>query len=146
MQSWLPLVAVALVGVPVQAAEQPAVAGIETGRYLTPRIETMSTDGVAGHTTFTVSVTAAQRSPQEDRAISIYAIFGEPKMQAHMVLPPCYHVPAPFGVNIGGTNPAFWEVSPNAQYDSWLSVGVTRGNVHNDISSIGIDWAVRNSP
>jgi hypothetical protein len=49
-------------------------------------------------------------------------------------------VPAPFGVNIGGTNPAFWQVKPEVKYDSWLTVGVTTGNVHNDISSIGIDW------
>jgi hypothetical protein len=26
------------------------------------------------------------------------------------------------------------------QFDSWLTVGISTGNVHNDISSIGIDW------
>jgi hypothetical protein len=143
MRAWARPVAVALLGVTVQAAEQPAVEGMETGRYLTPRIRTTSTSGIAGHTTFTVSVTLATRSPQQDSAISIYAIFGDSHNDAHLRLPPCYHVPAPFGVNIGGTNPAFWEVAPDAQYDSWLSVGETRGNVHNQISSIGIAWVVR---
>ena len=40
----------------------------------------------------------------------------------------------------GGTNPAFWAINADSQYDSWLTVGVTQGNVHNDVSSIGIDW------
>ena len=40
----------------------------------------------------------------------------------------------------GGTNPAFWSINADSQYDSWLTVGVTRGNVHNEVSSIGIDW------
>lgn len=148
MQPWAPSFAIALVSVAVQAAEQQhaAVNNIETGGYLTPQIQTKSTDGVAGYTTFTVSVIAARRSNDQDRAVSIYAIFGDADKGANLVLPPCFHVPPPFGVNIGGTNPAFWEVSADAQYDSWLSVGVTRGNVHNEISSIGIDWAVRTTP
>ena len=144
MRAWTRPFAVALLGAAVQASEKPAVAGMETGRYLAPLIRTTSTSGITGHTTFTVSVTAAPRSAQQDRALSVYAIFGDKQNDAHLRLPPCYHVPAPFGVNIGGTNPAFWAVSPDAQYDSWLSVGVTRGNVHNEISSIGIDWAVCN--
>ena len=145
MRAWARPVALALLGVSVQATEEPAVAGMEIGRYLTPHIRTTSTSGIAGHTTFTVSVTAANRAAQQDSAVCIYAIFGDNHADAHLRLPAAFHVAAPFGVNIGGTNPAFWEVSPDAQYDSWLSVSVTRGNVHNDISSIGIDWAVRSS-
>ena len=57
-----------------------------------------------------------------------------------MTLPAAYHVDAPFGVNIGGVNPAFFSINPDVQYDSWLTVGITGGNVHNSISSIGIDW------
>jgi hypothetical protein len=52
-----------------------------------------------------------------------------------------YHVAAPFGVDIGGVNPAFVSINPDVQYDSWLTVGITGGNVHNSISSIGIDWS-----
>ena len=124
----------------VNAAEGPAVAGMETGTYLRPVTEATSTTGIAGHTTFLVSVDAANR-PADDTATSIYAIFGDHQKGPSLQLPPAFHVPAPFGVNIGGTNPAFWEVSADAQYDSWLSVGITRGNVHNDISSIGVDWS-----
>ena len=32
-------------------------------------------------------------------------------------------VAAPFGVDIGGTNPAFWTFSVESEFDSWLSVG-----------------------
>jgi hypothetical protein len=142
VRAWTAPFALTLLGV-AKAAEQAAVEGMETGRYLTPRIQTTSTTGIAGHTTFTVSVTAARRPAGQDRATTIYAIFGDQHGATHLRLPPAFHVATPFGVDIGGTNPAFWTVSPDAQYDSWLTVGVTRGNVHNSISSIGISWAVR---
>jgi hypothetical protein len=57
-----------------------------------------------------------------------------------MQMPPAFHVPAPFGATIGGTNPAFWSIKPQVKFDSWLTVGISTGNVHNDISSIGNDW------
>lgn len=41
---------------------------------------------------------------------------------------------------------AFWAVASNgalgyAQYDSWLTVGITRGDANGDLSSIGLDLA-----
>ena len=53
--------------------------------------------------------------------------------------PPSYQVNAPFGTNIGGVNSAFFETSPESQYDSWLTIGLTDGN-NGEISSAGIDW------
>ena len=57
-----------------------------------------------------------------------------------MTVPPAYQVPAPFGTNVGGANPSFWDFSPTAQYDSWLTVGETAGNVAQGVSSIGVKW------
>jgi hypothetical protein len=41
-------------------------------------------------------------------------------------------------VDIGGMNPAFFEASPTAQYDSWLTVGLTEGLLSNEIASTGV--------
>ena len=76
-------------------------------------------------------------------ASNAYTIFG--KSTGSMTLPAAYQVATPFGANTGGTNPAFWAVANNAalgfaQYDSWLSAGLTDGDAGGALSSIGIDW------
>merc|ERR1711959_539472 len=76
-------------------------------------------------------------------ASNAYTIFG--KSTGSMTLPAAYQVAAPFGANTGGTNVAFWAVANNdamgyAQYDSWLSAGITDGDAGGALSSIGIDW------
>jgi len=57
-----------------------------------------------------------------------------------MRAPPAYQVATPFGVNIGGANPAFFAVMAECEYDSWLTVGLTEGNDAGDVSSIGVGW------
>jgi len=51
----------------------------------------------------------------------------------------------PFGSNIGGTNPAFWQYKREAQWDSWLTIGETGGNPHGDISAIGFKFDTWNT-
>ena len=46
----------------------------------------------------------------------------------------------PFGASIGGTNPAFWAILPESQYDSWLTIGIDDGTRAGDMSSIGIPF------
>ena len=68
-----------------------------------------------------------------------YAIYGTEDAPAHF--PPALQVDPPFGVDIGGTPPAFWPLHTEAEYDSWLSVGVDDGSAApGDISSIGIKF------
>ena len=43
-------------------------------------------------------------------------------------LPPAYQVASPFGADIGGTNPLWWGMMAETQYDSWLTVGATDGS------------------
>eukprot|EP01052_Picozoa_sp_SAG31_P049096 SAG31_NODE_10592_length_1120_cov_1.236043_1_plen_50_part_10 len=31
-------------------------------------------------------------------------------------------------------------VSPNAAYDSWLTIGITHGDLDGQLSSVGITW------
>ena len=58
-----------------------------------------------------------------------------------MDIPPAFQVATPFGVDLGGTNPQFWQFNPDAQFDSWLTVGLTQGENANALSSVGIDLA-----
>merc|ERR1719174_3650860 len=104
--------------------------------YATPVVTTV--DGSpAGWTTYRMSVDLT------GTASNAYTIFG--KSTGSMTLPAAYQVATPFGANTGGTNPAFWAVANNdalgyAQYDSWLSAGLTDGDAGGALSSIGIDW------
>jgi hypothetical protein len=58
-----------------------------------------------------------------------------------MTLPAAFQTAAPFGANIGGINPAFVAIKPEAEFDSWLSVGPADGSAGGKISSIGVDFA-----
>lgn len=92
----------------------------------------------SGYTTYQLSVTS------NDPTISnIYTIYGTEA--SPMSLPAAYQVAAPFGANIGGTNTAFWDVANNealgyAQFDSWLTVGITEGDSSGALGTIGIDF------
>merc|ERR1711924_69634 len=70
-------------------------------------------------------------------ATNAYTIYGKPA--GSLSLPAAYQVAAPFGANTGGTNPAFWAVANNAalgfaQYDSWLTAGLTDGDAAGALS------------
>jgi hypothetical protein len=112
----------------------------------TPSTTVVSTDGIAGMTTYQLSaeLTDAQvprrLPPRTDvfpavRPLSawrageqanIYAIYGDAVNV--MTLPAAFQFPAPFGCNVGGSNPAFFVIKPDAAFDSWLSVGPTDGS------------------
>jgi len=107
--------------------------GIEQNpRLLQTLVTEQATDGVAGYTTYRVAIKL------HNTESNIYTIFGDAGRP--LVVPPAYQVATPFGVHIGGANPAFFPVMPTAQYDSWLSVGLTDGDPQGDLSSVGIDW------
>ena len=91
----------------------------------------------AGWATYRMSATL------KGTASNAYTIYG--KSTGSLSLPAAYQCATPFGANTGGTNPAFWAVANNAalgfaQYDSWLSAGLTDGDAAGALSSIGIDW------
>jgi hypothetical protein len=113
-----------------------------------PRVDTVALEGVAGHTTYQLSLKFQTGSASGD-VDNVYTIYGAPAETAGadagrpayvLDFPPAYQEPTPFGANIGGTNPSFWTYSPTAQYDSWLSVCDTGGGGKGDVSSIGLDF------
>ena len=115
-----------------------------------PRIEVISSGGVAGHSTYQLSLKFQTGSAQGD-VHNVYTIYGAPAVTAgpsagepahSMYFPPAYQEPTPFGANIGGTNPMFWGYSASTEFDSWLAVGDISGSSATtaDVSSIGIDF------
>lgn len=59
-----------------------------------------------------------------------------------MTIPPAFQSGAPFGGDVGGTNPMFWGYDPTARFDSWLTVGITDGHADSKLSSIGVHQLV----
>ena len=55
-------------------------------------------------------------------------------------MPPSYQEAAPFGANVGGANPAFFAIMAGAEFDGWLTVGITSGDTVGALSSIGLDF------
>ena len=89
-----------------------------TSTAAAPVVELITADGVEGMTTHRLQLELG------DDVHSVYTVFGGPPPSSTIVLPPAYQEDAPFGANIGGSNPAFWPIVPAAEHDSWLSVGV----------------------
>ena len=57
-----------------------------------------------------------------------------------MEVPASLQQATPFGVNLGGSNTAFYAVMPDCEFDSWLTVGPTDGSDNGAISAIGVEW------
>ena len=72
---------------------------------------------------------------------TIYAAEGGEGATPPLSFPPAYQVASPFGADIGGTPPLFWTVMPDAQWDSWLTIGPTDASQMGSISSINLDFA-----
>jgi hypothetical protein len=102
--------------------------------FVEPAVTELTSEGVSGFTSYLLTVSLAD----VDNVYSIYGTVAHP-----LTMPAAYQEPAPFGTDIGGVNPVFWEASPSSQYDSWLTMGVTEGITSGEIASTGItfdDW------
>jgi hypothetical protein len=105
--------------------------------YICPKITeitTCSEGGIDGYTTFQLSVIV---KPNVD-VKNIYAIYGDTYTLMH--IPRAYQSSINYGSNIGGVNPFFINSFADTVYDSWLTVGISDGNLNNKLSSIGIDF------
>ena len=148
--------------------------GIVAGEGVHGEVVEIATNGVAGYTTYELLLQlndvgkAAKTAP-----LNCYTIYGTADRPLEM--PPAFQTDLPFGAHIGGTSPQFWvgdgrsaterpaclfaslsvlppvrcrvpqAVKAEAEFDSWLTVSVTEGNTHDDLSAIGIDfesWSV----
>lgn len=67
-----------------------------------------------------------------DRQRNLYAMAGT--VDFDMSFPAAFQVAAPFGADVGGVSPAFFGVSADVRYDSWLTIGITDGSAGASIS------------
>ena len=89
-------------------------------QYVTPAVDLVATDGVAGYNTYQLSVTL------RGGAFDLHSIFGLP--ESNMVIPAAWQAAAAAGgVDIGGIAPAFLTAVPELTYDSWLTIGEVVG-------------------
>lgn len=93
--------------------------------------DAVATDGISGYTTYHVSVTFGARAadvyalvraaqpppscaaPPLSHQTPVRKQYGE--TGDGLDIPPAYQVAAPFGTNVGPTNPAFWPIMPDCQ-------------------------------
>jgi hypothetical protein len=90
-----------------------------------------------GYTTMRFSVLL---NPAEQQNVYAFAGTNSNGAAGHMTAPAAYQCATPFGADIGGANPAFFQIANNAalgfaEFDSWLTVGVTDGSAPGAISS-----------
>merc|ERR1711988_206857 len=72
-------------------------------------------------------------------AKNMYAIMGS---AGHpLAIPAAYQVTGPANKHVGGIDPAFWLSygQIDAQFDSWLTVGITDGDPNNRLSIVGLN-------
>eukprot|EP01043_Picozoa_sp_COSAG02_P065832 COSAG02_NODE_10053_length_2038_cov_1.352759_1_plen_508_part_00 len=67
---------------------------------------------------------------------NVYALYGN--ADTPLSAPPAFQVPAPMGAHTGGVSPVLFSTTPDAQYDSWLTIGSTDGSA--TISTAGISF------
>lgn len=94
-------------------------------------------NGLDGYSTYRLSLIVKNPNVK-----NIYAIYGDDEHSPNpMIIPPAYQSIINFNSNIGGVLPAIINIDPDAQYDSWLTIGITNGNSNNEISTVGIDFS-----
>ena len=106
---------------------------VQEGTFVRGKVTVIATDGVAGATTYQLSISAASSAVR-----NVYTIFGDVRNPMH--LPAAFQAETPFGAHIGGSDPLFYAVEPMAEFDSWLTVGIEDGNSENKVASINIPF------
>ena len=92
-------------------------------------------DGKAGYATYRVGVDFSAQHVED--VYALYGSTGDP-----LIVPAAFQVPTPFGSNVGPTNAAFFPINPDAEWDSFLTIGIDGPALNpNAISSVGIEFA-----
>ena len=111
--------------------------------YLCPLVEEVthcSYGGVDGYTTYRLSVVFNDKINIKN----VYALFGDSQDNPNgtpITIPPAYQGDSIFNSNLGGISPDLIRINYLSQYDSWLTIGLTDGDPHNKLSSIGVDFS-----
>ena len=94
-------------------------------------------NGLSGYSTYHLSLIVKNPIVK-----NIYAIYGDNDIiPKPMIIPPAHQSIINFNSNIGGVLPAILNIDPDSQYDSWLTIGITDGNIANEVTTVGIDFS-----
>ena len=108
--------------------------------YVCPKITEITDcgeNGLDGYSTYRLSLII-----KDPNVKNIYAIYGDDETSPKpMIIPPAYQSIINFNSNIGGVLPAIINIDSDAQYDSWLTIGITDGNSDNEVMTVGIDFS-----
>jgi hypothetical protein len=107
--------------------------------YVCPKITEMTNcnmGGIDGYTTYRLSLVIKPNMNVKN----IYALYGNSNDNSVTYLPPAYQSISEIN-NIGGVEPFVINLNPDANYDSWLTIGITNGDTNNKLSTIGIDFS-----
>lgn len=109
---------------------------------VTTEITHCSTGGIPGYTTYELSLEI-----MDDDIYNIFALYGNDDSQGHyiMTIPASYQAKNVFNSDFGGVPEEIIDINPNLRYDSWLTIGVTNGDMDHVVSSIGIDFDTWNN-
>jgi len=92
-----------------------------------------SQGGIKGYTTYELSLELKKD------VYNVYVMYGT--HDNTMYIPPAKNEYSLLGSNIGGVNPIYYNKQHNGiGYDSWLTIGITGGDMKHELSSIGIKF------
>ena len=114
------------------------------GEFVCPKVTEItrcSEGGIEGYTTYQLSLIINNPNVQ-----NIYAIFGSHNPRSHysMNIPPAYQTSGIYGSNIGGVSQEIIDINPDSRYDSWLTIGLTDGDPHDQLANIGVPFELWN--
>ena len=108
--------------------------------YACPRVEEVTEcglGGISGYTTYRLSVVLKSGMNIKN----IFAMYGSTdQSNTPMYIPAAKQMSVPYGNNVGGVSEQIVLLNEESVYDSWLTVGITDGNINNDINTIGVSF------
>ena len=107
--------------------------------YLCPRITEMTScgsGGLDGHTTYRLSVILNDNL----NIRNVYALFGDEKQSSEFTIPPAYQSEISINNNLGGISDSLSGSFPDLEWDSWLTIGLTNGDLDNSLGSVGVSF------
>lgn len=107
--------------------------------YLCPRISEITScgsGGLDGHTTYRLSVILNDNL----NIRNVYALFGDEKQSSVFSIPPAYQSEISINNNLGGISDSLSGSFPDLEWDSWLTIGLTNGDLDSTLGSVGVSF------
>ena len=107
---------------------------------LEPVVALHAVDGVKGFTTFLLYLRLACAGGHQRMVHSLASLGFAGDVEYPQLLPPAFQTAYPFGANIEGVSPELAHVKPEAQFDSWLTIGSNKTE-RELVASTSFSWS-----